>query len=85
MPPIPAEQVSPYAHRLPHRLLPAAHVATRYGVHLRTVSRWVARGVIPPPDQVINGRRYWLFETLEQADRRRTVEAGASLSPTPSS
>jgi hypothetical protein len=52
---------------------------------LRTVSRWVARGVIPPPDEVINERRYWLLTTLEQADRRRTIEAGARLSPQPDS
>jgi hypothetical protein len=69
-------------------LLPARAVATRYGVHLRSISRWVARGVIPPPDEVINDRRYWLLETLEKADRRRTVEAAASGStatPSPAS
>lgn len=59
-------------------LLPARAVATRYGVHLRSISRWVSRGVIPPPDEVINARRYWLLETLERADRRRTLEAAAS-------
>jgi DNA-binding transcriptional MerR regulator len=63
------------------RLLPARAVADRYGTHLRTVSRWVARGVIPPPSQIINSRRYWSVEVLEQADRRRTIEAGAKGQP----
>jgi hypothetical protein len=69
-------------------LLPARAVATRYGVHLRSISRWVARGVIPPPDEVINLRRYWLLQTLEKADRRRTVEAaarGSTATPSPAS
>jgi hypothetical protein len=73
MPRIPIEQTSPYGPRL----VPARGVAERYGVHLRSVSRWVARGVIPPPDQVINDRRYWFLETLERADRRRTIESAA--------
>lgn len=72
MPPIPAEQTSPYG-----QLLPARAVAERYSVHLRSVSRWVARGVIPPPDLTICARRYWRLETLEQADRRRTIECAA--------
>jgi hypothetical protein len=82
MPPIPVEQVSPYVQRL---LISARTVASRYGVHLRSISRWVARGVIPPPDQVINARRYWFLETLEQADRRRTIEASAKGQPANSS
>jgi hypothetical protein len=73
MPPIPAEQTSPYGPRL----IPAPAVAGRYGIHLRSISRWVARGVIPPPDQIINDRRYWFLETLERADRQRTVERAA--------
>jgi hypothetical protein len=73
MPRIPAEQISPYEQRL----VPARGVASRYGIHLRSIARWVARGVIPPPDQVICDRRYWYVEALDQADRRRTIEAGA--------
>ena len=71
---IPSDQVSPHETRL----LQARAVANRYDVHLRSISRWVARGVIPPPDQVINDRRYWRLETLEKADRERTIEAGRS-------
>ena len=36
---VPAEQVSPYLRRL----LPSRAVANRYGVHLRSVGRWVVR------------------------------------------
>jgi hypothetical protein len=82
MPPIPPDQVSPYGptSASARRLVPTRGVAERYGVHLRSVARWVARGVIPPPDQTINGRHYWWEETLEQADRRRTIEAAAAKS-----
>ena len=71
---IPPGQISPHETRLAS----ARAVADRYGIHLRSVSRWVARGVIPPPDAIILDRRYWRLETLEQADRERTVEAGRS-------
>ena len=55
----PVEQTSPHELRL-KRLISARGLATRYGIHLRSVARWVARGVIPPPDQIICDRRYWL-------------------------
>jgi hypothetical protein len=80
MPTIPKEQTSPYGLRL----LSAPAVAERYSIHLRSVSRWVARGVIPPPDERILDRRYWRLSTLEQADRRRTIETAAKHSPAPS-
>jgi hypothetical protein len=67
MPAIPVQQVSPYIRRL----LSSRRVADRYGIHLGSVARWVARKVIPPPDQTINGRHYWFVETLEAADRER--------------
>ena len=78
---IPTDQVSPYVRRL----VPSRGVTARYGdISLRTLDRWIARGVIPPPEEVIAGRRYWLLETLERADRRRTIEAGKDR-PTPNS
>jgi hypothetical protein len=58
------------------RLISARGLASRYGIHLRSISRWIARGVIPPPDQIICDRRYWYVETLDAADRARTVAAG---------
>ena len=77
MPPIPVDQVSTY-HR---HLLSARRVADRYSIHIRSISRWVAKKVIPPPDEIINDRRYWYAESLDAADRRRTVEAGAKGQP----
>ena len=74
MPPIPDTQVSPRETRP----IPARGVADRYAINLRSVSRWVARGVLPPPDLVILDRRYWYLDTLETADRERTIEAGRS-------
>jgi DNA-binding transcriptional MerR regulator len=71
MPPIPATQTSPHALGL----LPARGVADRYGVSLRTLDRWLKRKIIPPPDRVINGRRYWYLESLERADRQHTIAA----------
>ncbi len=78
---IPTDQVSPHELKL-RRLVSARAVAERYGIHLRSVSRWVARGVIPPPSQVINGRRYWYLEILEAADKQRTIDAGRAAQPT---
>jgi hypothetical protein len=77
--PTPPEQTSPVVKRV----LPARAVATRYGIHLRSIARWVARGIIPPPDRLINGRRYWLVESLDQADRKNTVAAGAGAESHP--
>ncbi len=71
MPPIPINQVSPYARRL----LPARKVAERYQVHLGSVARWVARGVIPPPTTTINRRHYWDIDELDEADRARAKTA----------
>jgi DNA-binding transcriptional MerR regulator len=70
---VPAEQTSPYEPRL----VQARGVAIRYGISLRSVDRWLAKKVIPPPDRVINGRRYWYLESLEKADRQHTLNLGA--------
>ncbi len=77
MPPVPKDQVSTYARRL----LSARRVADRYSIHIRSLARWVARKVIPPPDEIINDRRYWYDTTLDQADRDRTRKAGAKNQP----
>lgn len=77
MPPVPVDQVSTYDRQL----LSARRVATRYGVHIRTLSRWVARKVIPLPDVLIGERKYWYADSLDAADRKRTIEAGAKAQP----
>ena len=48
------------------RLINARGLANRYGIHLRSVSRWVARGVIPPPDQIIGDKRYWFVSVARE-------------------
>jgi DNA-binding transcriptional MerR regulator len=59
------------------RLIPARAVARRYGVCLRSIDRWLKKGVIPKPTRTVNGRRYWRLDTLETADRQHTLNAGA--------
>jgi hypothetical protein len=57
------------------RGVPTRGMCIRYGVkHPRTIRRWEIQGVIPPPDFVINNRKYWWESTLDQHDRR-TVAA----------
>jgi hypothetical protein len=74
--PIPPDQISPRGPASPSRqLIQARGVATRYGVHLGTLWRWIDKGILPPPDQIINDRRYWYLDSLEAAERRRTVES----------
>jgi hypothetical protein len=64
------------------RLLSARGVASRYGVHLGSLSRWIASGVIPPPDTYINRVRFWFVESLDAADRRRAAEHAAGKAKT---
>jgi predicted site-specific integrase-resolvase len=56
------------------KLMRKRAVAERYGVRaLRTIERWTRGGVLPPPDQVINGRPYWDEATLDAHDRQQTI------------
>jgi hypothetical protein len=71
MPRKPATQTSPY------ELIGARGLADRYGISLRSVDRWLARKVIPPPARVINSRRYWRLADLEAFDRASTATAAA--------
>jgi DNA-binding transcriptional MerR regulator len=50
------------------RLLPIKPLCARYNVVDRTIDRWVESGILPPP-LVINKRRYWDEEELEQRER----------------
>ena len=69
---IPVEQV-PNAGRL----VPARGVAERYGIALRSIDRWLAKKILPAPDRIVNGRRYWFLTSLERADRAPTASAAA--------
>jgi DNA-binding transcriptional MerR regulator len=65
-------------HALPKRLINTRAVAERYGGrHPRTVKRWWQQGIIPPPDQTINGRHYWSEQELDRHDRERVVREEA--------
>jgi DNA-binding transcriptional MerR regulator len=51
------------------RLLPIRAMCQRYGdVSDRTIDRWTAAGILPPP-LIIRKRRYWNEEELEQRER----------------
>lgn len=67
---IPSEQAAPYP-----RLVGVRTVCERYSVSLRSIDRWLAKKILPPPDRIINSRRYWLLSSLEAADRQHTLDA----------
>jgi len=51
------------------RLLPIRAMCARYGdVADKTIDRWTAAGILPPP-LVINRRRYWDEAELERRER----------------
>ena len=51
-----------------NRMLPGRLVCARYSVTNRTIDRWLARGILPPPIR-INGVRYWREKELAQRER----------------
>ena len=46
------------------RRLPMRQVGIRYGVGTRPIRRWEIQKIFPPPDFVVNLRKYWLEMTL---------------------
>ena len=80
MPKVPEEQISP--HLL--KLIGVRGLCDRYGgISLRTIDRWLDKKIIPPPDRMISGRRYWLVEELRRVRspasarrRRRSFRRG---------
>jgi hypothetical protein len=50
----------------------------RYNRGRRQLKRWKATGILPPPDLVVNNHEAWEEATLDENDRRHTVEAGAT-------
>jgi DNA-binding transcriptional MerR regulator len=42
----------------------------RYSVTDRTIDRWLAAGILPPPMR-INGRKYWDEKEIEERERER--------------
>ena len=54
--------------------LPARQVLARYQVCDRTLARWLADGALNfPKPLVVNGRRYWLLEDIENWERSRVA------------
>jgi predicted site-specific integrase-resolvase len=37
---------------------------------VRTIDRWLEQGILPPP-LIINGRRYWDEQQIEERERER--------------
>jgi len=47
-------------------------VCERYDITIRTVSRWIQDGTLPPPI-IIHRRMYWSNEALDARDAARAV------------
>ena len=58
------------------RRIPKRGVADRYGVSLRTITRWQANTALnfPKPAAVINERPYWAEDTLDEFDAASVKE-----------
>jgi hypothetical protein len=56
------------------KLVRCRALTERYGVVDRTIDRWVATGVLPPP-MWINKIRYWNLGELEKRERERMAQA----------
>lgn len=54
------------------RRLTSRMLCERYSVVTRTIDRWTAAGILPPP-LVINGYRYWDEGEVEQRERERML------------
>jgi hypothetical protein len=61
--------------RQTRRRLKKRQVAVREGVSTRTVDRRVAKRILPPPDDVVDGRCYWWEDTLDAFDAERLQQA----------
>jgi hypothetical protein len=48
-------------------LITTRRLAESHSVTPRTIFRWVKDGILPAPDKVINGRKYW---RADRADRK---------------
>jgi hypothetical protein len=65
------------------RYLGTPDLKVRYaGKTRRTLKRWEDEKILPPPDLVVHGKKFWRETTLDEADRRNTIAAGANGSAT---
>jgi hypothetical protein len=83
MPSIPPGQRSPWPTSMPSkRALDKRGLGRRYGGrHPRTMDRWKKAQKLPPPDAIINDIEFWYEETLDQFDRKSTIERAAANTP----
>jgi hypothetical protein len=54
------DQIAP----LDDELFPTGYICSRYKVVPRSVNRWVNQQKFPPPDLIMNGRKFWRRQTL---------------------
>ena len=50
----------------------------RYPRDRKTLKRWVAEGILPPPDLVVANKLFWKESSLNEADKKNTIQAGAT-------
>jgi DNA-binding transcriptional MerR regulator len=59
------------------KLMSSRALSERYGVACRTIDRWLEDKILPPPI-VINRRRYWDADLIDEYDQQRAAKAVAS-------
>ena len=60
------------------RYLWLSDLALRYNRGRRQIKRWIADGVLPPPDLTVHNHEAWRETTLDEADKKNTRAAGAT-------
>lgn len=62
-----------------NRRVPAVRVAAFFGVHLRTINRWLCDPdlAFPKPAAIVHGRRYWKARDIIEWERARSTTAEA--------
>ena len=62
----------------PTRYLWMPDLVVRYKRGRRQIKRWKEAGILPPADLCVNNHEAWKETTLDESDRRHTIEAGAT-------
>jgi hypothetical protein len=60
------------------RYLWMSDLQIRYGRGSRQLKRWIATGVLPPPDLTVHNHEAWRETSLDEADKKNTRAAGAT-------
>jgi len=67
----------------PRRRLSKSALAQQRGITPRSVMRQVAAGILPPPDDVENGRLYWWSDSVERHRKREADSPAARAARNP--